>query len=175
VILLVITHSFEGRLNMTDKAIQDNYSEEFAHCYGCGRLNPEGMQIKSYWTGEESVCHFTPKPFSTGGVPGNAYGGLISSLMDCHAAATASAAKLHAEGFSFQDRPPYRFVTASLKVDYLKPTPLGKVLELKARAMEIFPRKVVVAVTLSAEGELCAKGECIMVQLPEDKGKAWAR
>jgi acyl-coenzyme A thioesterase PaaI-like protein len=160
---------------MRDQAIQDFYPEEFSHCYGCGRLNPEGMQIKSYWNGEESLCHFTPEARFKGGIPGFAYGGLISSLIDCHAAATACAAKLQAEGFSLKDRTPNRFVTASLKVDYLKPTPLEKVLELKGRAMEISNRKVVVAVTLSAAGELCAKGECIMVQMPEPKGKPGER
>ena len=154
---------------MTDKAIQDYYPEEFAHCYGCGPLNTEGMQIKSYWHGEESTCQFTPKACYSGGFPGNAYGGLISSLIDCHAAATATAAKLKDDGFSLEDRPAYRFVTASLKVDYLKPTPLEKVLELKARAVEISGRKVIVSVTLAAGNEICATGECIMVQIPEKK------
>ena len=30
-------------------------------------------------------------------------------------------------------RPPLRFVTASLKVDYLRPTPIDAVLELRGR------------------------------------------
>jgi len=51
--------------------------------------------------------------------------------MDCHSAATASAAKLREDGFSLDDRPLSRFVSASLKVDFLKPTPMGKVLELR--------------------------------------------
>ncbi|MCG6537064.1 MAG: PaaI family thioesterase, partial [Syntrophales bacterium LBB04] len=55
---------------MNGKAFQDYYPDEFAHCYGCGRLNQEGMQIKSYWDGEESVCRYTPKPHYTGGFPG---------------------------------------------------------------------------------------------------------
>jgi acyl-coenzyme A thioesterase PaaI-like protein len=159
----------EKRLECTmpDKAVQDCYPEEFAHCYGCGRLNREGMQIKSYWDGKECVCHYKPRPYYTGGFPGFSYGGLISSLIDCHSAATASAAKLQAEGFTLNDRPPSRFVTASLKVDFLKPTPIDKVLELKGRAKEISDRKVIVAVTLSAEGEMCAKGEAVMVKLPD--------
>ena len=154
---------------MNDKAIQDYYPEEFAHCYGCGPLNQEGMQIKSYWNGEESICHYTPKACYSGGFPGNAYGGLISSLIDCHAAATATAAKLKDDGYSLEDRPAYRFVTASLKVDYLKPTPLETVLVLKAKAVEISNRKVIVSVTLSAENEVCATGEGIMVQIPEEE------
>ena len=152
---------------MMVKAFQDYYPDEFAHCFGCGRLNQEGLQIKSYWDGEESVCHYTPKPFYTGGFPGYVYGGFIASLIDCHGAATASAAKLRAEGFSLNDRPISRFVSASLKVDYLKPTPIGKVLELRGRVKEIKGRKVIVSVTLSAEGEIRAKGEVLLVQIPE--------
>ena len=152
---------------MMVKAFQDYYPDEFAHCFGCGRLNQEGLQIKSYWDGEESVCHYMPKPFYTGGFPGYVYGGFIASLIDCHGAATASAAKLRAEGFSLDDRPISRFVSASLKVDYLKPTPIGKVLELRGRVKEIKGRKVTVTVTLSAEGEIRAKGEVLLVQIPE--------
>ncbi|MGA3209627.1 MAG: PaaI family thioesterase [Syntrophales bacterium] len=152
---------------MALRAFQDYYPDEFAHCFGCGRLNKEGLQIKSLWDGEESVCHYTPKPFYTGGFPGYVYGGFIASLIDCHGAATASAAKLREEGFSPDDRPISRFVSASLKVDYLKPTPMGPVLEIRGRVKEIKGRKVTVSVTLSAEGEIRAKGEVIMVQLPE--------
>jgi acyl-CoA thioesterase FadM len=74
---------------------------------------------------------------------------------------------LREEGFSPDDRPISRFVSASLKVDYLKPTPMGPVLEIRGRVKEIKGRKVTVSVTLSAEGEIRAKGEVIMVQLPE--------
>jgi len=149
------------------KAIQDDYPDEFAHCYGCGRLNPEGLHIKSYWDGEECVSHYTPKPYYTGGVPGFAYGGFIASLLDCHNSATASAAQLRETGFPAEQRPPSRFVAASLKVDFLKPTPMGKVLELRGKAKEIKGRKVVVTVTLSAEGEVRARGESVLVQLTE--------
>lgn len=152
---------------MEKKAFQDYYLDEFAHCYGCGRLNQEGLHIKSYWDGEESVCHYTPQPYYSGGVPGFAYGGIIASLIDCHSAATASAAKLREEGFALGEKPLPRFVAASLKVDYLKPTPLGVTLELRGRIVEIKGRKVTVSVTLSAEGVICAKGEEILVQLQD--------
>ncbi len=151
---------------MTTKAFQDYYPDDYSHCYGCGRLNKDGFQIKSYWDGEESVCHFTPEGCYSGGVPGNVYGGLIGSLMDCHAAATAAAARLREDGFSLGDRPLSRFVTAALKVDFLKPTPMGSVLELRGKVKEIKSRKVVVTVTLSAEGTVRAHGEAVMVQLP---------
>ena len=152
---------------MSTKAVQDYYRDEFAHCFGCGRLNKDGLQIKSHWDGEESVCHLMPKPYFTGGYPGYLYGGLIASLIDCHSAATASAAKLREGGFSLDEQPLSRFVTASLKIDYLKPTPMGKALELRGRIKEIIKRKVIVNVELSSEGEIRAKGEVILVQLPE--------
>jgi len=152
---------------MADKPFQDYYPDEFAHCYGCGRLNQDGLKIKSYWDGEESVCHYTPKSCYTGGVPGFAYGGIIASLIDCHGAATASAAKLKEEGVALGEKPLPRFVAASLKVDYLKPTPLGVTLELRGRIIEIKGRKVTVSVTLSAEGVLCAKGEEMLVQIKD--------
>ena len=41
-------------------AFQDYYPENLAVCYGCGRLNEHGYQIKSHWDGDESVCTFLP-------------------------------------------------------------------------------------------------------------------
>jgi acyl-coenzyme A thioesterase PaaI-like protein len=152
---------------MAVKAFQDYYQDEFAHCFGCGRLNQDGLQIKSYWDGEESVSHYTPKACYTGGSTEYFYGGIICALIDCHSGATASAAKLRAEGFSLGDIPLTRFVTASLKVDFLKPTPMGKLIEVRGRVIEIKNRKIIVSTTLSSAGEIRAKGEAIMVQHPE--------
>ena len=153
---------------MYEKAFQDYYPDNYSHCYGCGRLNQDGMQLKSYWDNEETVCHYTPKSYHSGGLPGNIYGGLIASLIDCHSAASAMAGKMREENYTADDRRPVpRFVTASLKVDYLKPTPMGTVLEIRGRIKEIKPRKVIVSTTLFAEGEIRAKGEVVMVQLTE--------
>ena len=58
-------------------------------------------------------------------------------------------------------------MTASLRVDYLKPTPLGVPLTVRAKVEEIKGRKVVVSATLSAEGVVCARGEVVAVQMPE--------
>jgi len=145
---------------MSETAIQDLYQEDFANCYGCGRNNSHGLQLKSYWQGEECVCHFTPGPHYTGGVPGFLYGGMIASLIDCHGAATAAAAKARQSG-----EPVARFVTVSLTVDYLKPTPLGVELSIRGQATEIKGRKVTVKLELLAGETLCATGRVITVQL----------
>lgn len=152
---------------MTKKAFQDYYPDHFSHCYGCGRLNEHGMQIKSYWEGEEAVCIHTPKVCYTGGAPGHVYGGLIASLIDCHAMGTAAAAKYRAENRELGTEPALRFVTASLHVNYLLPTPMGGHLEIRARAREIKGRKVIVEARLIAGGKVCATGEVVAVQVPE--------
>jgi len=153
---------------MSDKkAIQDFYTEQMSHCYGCGRLNDHGLKIKSFWDGTESYCTFKPKPFHTA-FPGFVYGGLIASLIDCHATGTAAAAAYQAEGREMDSEPNLRFVTASIHVDYLKPTPIDTILELRGRIKEIKGKKVTVDVSLSAKGEVCAKGEIIAVKIPEN-------
>jgi acyl-coenzyme A thioesterase PaaI-like protein len=147
------------------KAFQDFYPSDLSHCYGCGSANAHGHQLKSYWDGEESVAEFHPKPYHTA-IPGYVYGGLIASLIDCHGTGTAAAAAYRAEGRAMGTEPPFRFVTASLRVDYLRPTPLGPPLVVRGRVKEIKGRKVVVEATLSAEGEICARGEVVAVQMP---------
>jgi acyl-coenzyme A thioesterase PaaI-like protein len=145
---------------MHELPIQDHYAEEFANCYGCGRNNPHGLQLKSRWDGDECVCHHTPKDHYTGGVPGFLYGGMIASLIDCHGAATAAAAKARETG-----EPIGRFVTARLEVDYKKPTPLGVELEIRGKTVDIKGRKVTVDLRLLAGETVCATGRVIMVQI----------
>lgn len=151
---------------MTEKAFQDHYPDNLSYCYGCGRLNEHGLQIKSYWDGEETVCIFQPKPYHIA-VPGYVYGGLIASLIDCHCTGTAAAAAYRAEGRAMGTEPALRFLTASLHVDYLRPTPLGVPLEVRATIKEIKGRKVVVSATVAAEEQVFARGEIVAIKVPE--------
>ena len=63
--------------------------------------------------------------------------------------------------------PALRFLTGSLHVEYLRPTPLGVPLEVRGRVKEIKGRKVTVSATVSAKGEMCARGEVVAIQMPE--------
>lgn len=145
---------------------QDYYPDDLSHCYGCGRLNEHGLQIKSAWDGEETVAYVTPRPYHTA-IPGYVYGGLLASLIDCHGTGTAAAAGYRAEGRPLGSEPPLRYVTASLQVNYLRPTPLGGVLEVRGRVKEVKGRKVVVEAWIVAGGEVCVRGEVVAVQMPE--------
>ncbi|MDN5864374.1 MAG: PaaI family thioesterase [Gammaproteobacteria bacterium] len=151
------------------RAIQDFYPEDFSHCFGCGRLNEHGYRIKSHEDGDAVVLRFDPEPYQLS-VPGFTYGGLIASLIDCHAMATAAAATYRAEGREPGTEPPLRFVTARLQVDYLKPTPICP-LEIRARAREVGARKVLVDAELRAGGEVTARGDVVAVRLPDTMRK----
>ncbi len=149
------------------KAFQDYYPDHLAYCYGCGRLNEHGYHIRSFWDGEESVAYFTPQPYHIA-VPGYVYGGLLASLIDCHGTGTAAAAAYRAAGRTMDTEPALRFLTASLHVEYLKPTPLGVQLEIRGRPKEVKGRKVVVEEWIIARGEITVRGEVVAVQVPDE-------
>jgi len=151
---------------MPQKAFQDFYPDHMAHCYGCGRLNEHGHQIKSFWDGDESVCHFQPKPYHIA-IPGYVYGGLLASLIDCHGTGTAAAAAYRAEDRAMDTDPALRFLTASLHVDYLKPTPLGPVLEIRGKVKEVKSRKAVIEEWIAVDGLVTVRGEVVAVQVPD--------
>ncbi|MDI9612821.1 MAG: PaaI family thioesterase [Acidobacteriota bacterium] len=147
---------------MNRRAVQDDYPDDMSHCYGCGRLNPGGLQIKSRREEDEMVARFRPEPGHTS-MPGFVYGGLLASLVDCHAMAVATDAASRArpeEGIE-------RFVTASLEVHYLRPTPIGVELEIRGKIEELKGRKAVVSVRILAGGVECVRGRVVGVRLPE--------
>jgi acyl-coenzyme A thioesterase PaaI-like protein len=151
---------------LEERAFQDYYPDILAHCHGCGRLNRTGHRIRSFWDGEESVCRFTPGPGHTS-VPGYVYGGLLASLIDCHGTGTAAAAAYRSENRAMDTSPPLRFLTASLHVDYLKPTPLGVTLEVRGKVGEISGRKVTIDEWILANGVTTVRGKVVAVQVPE--------
>ncbi|MCP3940290.1 MAG: PaaI family thioesterase [Desulfobacteraceae bacterium] len=151
---------------MIDKAFQDYYPDELSHCYGCGRLNDHGLQLKSYWDKDESVALFQPEKKHMA-IPGFVYGGLIASLIDCHCTGTAAAAAYKEQGRSMNTDPGLRFVTASLHVDYLAPTPLASQLEIRGIVTQITPKKIIIKAKVIAEGKVCATGKVVAVPLPK--------
>jgi len=148
-------------------AIQDLYPEDFAHCFGCGKDNSHGHQLKSFVQGDEVIAHFTPAPHHVS-VPGFVYGGLLASLVDCHAMAAAAAAAELAAGRRIGEGQVARYVTAALRVEYLKPTPLGGELEIRGRVTEQSEKKAVVALTVSVSGTITVSGEAIAVRMPKN-------
>ncbi len=146
-------------------AIQDLYPDDFAHCYGCGRLNPDGLHIRTAWDGREGTARLLPRAQHVA-LPGFVYGGLIASLIDCHGIGTAAAAAMAAAGLRPGQDPSPRYVTAHLDVDFLRPTPAGVELVIRAWPTEVAARKVIVEASVSADGSECARGRVVAVPMP---------
>lgn len=146
-------------------ALQDLYPDDFAHCYGCGRLNTHGLHVRTEWQDGEGVARYQPAPFHIA-LPGFVYGGLIASLADCHAIATAAGASMLAAGEVPGRDPTPRFVTASLKIDFLRPTPVGVELLLRSRPVEVGERKVLVELNVYADAVECARAQVVAVRAP---------
>ena len=142
---------------------QDQFPDDFVHCFGCGRDNPFGLQIKSTWEGDTAVCRFTPQPYHTA-YPGVVNGGILATLIDCHGVGTAAAHAYRASGRAVGEGADPRMVTASLHVDYLRPTPLGP-LELRARIVDETDRRTHVEVEVHAGGQVCARGRVVVARL----------
>lgn len=158
------------------QAIQDEYPEDFAWCYGCGRLHQSGNHFRTGWTeeGDKTITVYTPDPEYTA-LPGFVYGGLLASLVDCHGTGSAALALHRKNGHQPGDGiDPPRFVTASLKVDFLKPTPLGANIPLKVigTVEEIHPKRWKVYADVYANGEICVKGEVDAVVMPKSMQQA---
>jgi len=147
-------------------AVQDFYPDDAAHCYGCGRLNDAGHQLRTFWDGDETVTRFTPLPHHTA-IPGYVYGGLVASVLDCSGTGSASLAMLRREGREIGDGLSPRYVTAALHVNFLKPTPLGPELVVRGVIKEITDRKVIVDEELSADGVVTATGSVVAVRMPD--------
>ncbi len=163
---------------MNEQAFQDLYPEELSHCYGCGKNNHDGHQLKSYWQhidkddllASTTVARFTPSDVYTA-LPGFVYGGMTASLIDCHGTGSASAMAYLSQGREMGTSPILRFVTGALNVSFLAPTPQGVELELVGRFSEVKDRKITVDITLSAGDVVCSKGQVIAILMPESMAK----
>ncbi|MGG4178916.1 PaaI family thioesterase [Virgibacillus pantothenticus] len=152
---------------METKAIQDIYPEDYAWCYGCGRRNETGLHLKTVWDGEKTVTTYTPREEHIA-IPGFVYGGLLASLIDCHGTGSASMTLHKKNGHVIGDgaQAP-RFVTASLKVDFMKPTSHGAELKAIGVVEELHPKKFKVITEVYAGEVCCAKGEVIAAVMPD--------
>ncbi|MFX0168549.1 MAG: PaaI family thioesterase [Candidatus Hodarchaeota archaeon] len=149
---------------MNKRAIQDQWPEPDSMCYGCGRNNEQGLQLKSYWAGNETVATWQAKPYHLA-FPGALCGGVIATLIDCHATNTANAAAYKAEGDEIGSKPLKGYVTGSLSVKYLRPTPVDQPVTLRARVKEIKGRKITVTCSLYSNEIECATGEVVAIQV----------
>lgn len=152
-------------MDIHTKALQDLVTPD-GICFGCGPKNPHGLQIKSYWAEDNVhvITSYTPDERYTGW-PELVYGGLISCLVDCHSNWAVMANHYRAEGRAAGTLPRLDCVTGTLGVKYLKPTPMGVELSLKARVEGKLSRATRVVCEVYAAGVLTALGDSIFVRV----------
>ena len=146
-----------------ERAMQDVIK---VHCFGCGALNERGLQIKSYWESDDVVCRWQPQAHHIG-YPGILYGGLIAAVVDCHCMWTATAHAYRRAGEEMRaGGARHMYVTAALKVNYRRPVPIDRPVELRARIAEFADRKVSVLCDVLSDGGLAADAEVLAVRAP---------
>ncbi len=100
-------------------------------CFGCSASSPIGLRLRFRRRGDTVTArHAIAEHFH--GAPGIAHGGIVATLLD----ETSCAAV-----FFVQER---FVVTGELAVRYLRPCPVGRPLEVSARATGGHPRYAVV-------------------------------
>ncbi len=146
---------------MSEELIQNQWPEEGTFCWGCGKNNEHGLQLKSYWKDEESIATWVPKEYHMA-FPGILNGGIIATLIDCHGTGTANAAAHKAADGSNQH---FMYVTGGISLKYLRPTPINKPITLRAKITELSEKKIKVACDLYSEDMKCATGEVLAVRV----------
>ena len=151
----------------SELAIQDLIYHN--NCYGCGTDNDKGLQIKSYWRDELTThCRFTAQPHHSAGPLKYLNGGIIATVIDCHAVCTATAKAYLEEGRAVGNGEKIWFVTGKLDLNYLKPTILSKEILVTAHIEEVKEKKIVLMCELFSEGEVCVKANVIAVRVPNN-------
>jgi acyl-coenzyme A thioesterase PaaI-like protein len=147
--------------------MEESFQEQSSvlHCHGCGADNEKGLQIRSYWDGDEAVCEWRPESHHCGGSKQIVNGGIIATLIDCHSLNLAIAHAYKSEGRPIGSAPKIGYVTGNLNVSYLRPSPIDEALRLRAKILKIEGRKTWVSCTLSAAGEIRATGEVLGIRV----------
>src|SRR5512139_1975742 len=148
---------------MEEQAFQDQIPDNF--CYGCGPRNEQGLRIKSFWDGDESLSTFVPHAYHTAGPKQILNGGIIATIVDCHCLCTAIADSYRRENRPIGTSPQIWCATASLKIEYLRPVPLDRPVTLRARVDEAGPKRTKLFCSVFSEGQECAKGEVLAVRV----------
>ena len=138
------------------------------HCWGCGADNPDGLHLKSAWDGAEAVARWTPSPAHAAGPLHVVNGGIIATLLDCHGVCTAIADAYRREGRPIGSDPDIWFATTSMRVDYLRPTPIDAELELRASIHQSPGDRAAVGCTLTAGGKERARAVVESVRVPDE-------
>lgn len=139
-------------------------------CFGCGNQHPDGLKIKSFWDGEQSICLWQSQDYYRGW-KGLLNGGILATVVDCHCMGTAMAAAYRAENRELDSLPVYRYATGTLSVKYLLPTPTDTEIEIKTQILEIKGKKVVMKCEIFANNLKTAEADVVALRVFDSSQK----
>lgn len=144
------------------KYIQDYMKENV--CFGCGKDNAEGLQIKSYWEDNLCICEWQSEE-KYQGWKNLMNGGILATLIDCHTIGTALSYAYRSENRVYDSEPVYRYATGTIHVKYLKPTPNDQPVKLIARVTDAKARKITIECTVWVNTIKTAEAEVIAIRV----------
>jgi acyl-coenzyme A thioesterase PaaI-like protein len=146
-------------------SLQDRYAPA-GRCFGCGPANPAGLHIASRPTDDDPavlVARFVPRPEHEA-FAGVVNGGILGTLLDCHANWTASWHLMRARG---ADRPPTT-VTLEYAIRMRRPTPSDRPIDLSARVVDAADDRATVEAEIRSDGIVTASGSGTFVAVRPD-------
>ena len=139
-----------------DEIIERIPKLEDNNCFACGNANPVGLNLSFYRQGEY-VCSDITVERNYEGWENMAHGGIVSTLLD----EVMSWAVLYFRRIFF--------VTRTIKIKYLRPVPLYRLLTVKARLIEGQNRRICKARGLIQDEDenVLARGEATFAILSD--------
>jgi acyl-coenzyme A thioesterase PaaI-like protein len=138
---------------VTDPSLQRRYSPD-SRCFGCGPANEHGLRIESHEAGEvDGELRATWQPLPQHAAFDNVLnGGIIGTLLDCHANWTAAMRLMRDRGLAG----PPGCVTADYSIRLRRPTPVDRPVQLRAWPVETGGDRVVVDAEVLVDGIITA-------------------
>lgn len=144
-----------------------DYIQDHMHgnvCFGCGKDNHEGLQIKSYFEDQLSICEWMPEE-KHNGWKGVLCGGIMAVLIDCHCICTAIAHAHKLESLPLESNKYITYATGTMTIKYLKPAYNDQPVVLKAYIKEVKGRKIVVGCDAFTDGIKTTEAEVIAIRI----------
>jgi len=143
---------------VTEPSLQRRFSPD-SRCFGCGPANEQGLRIESHEAdgnahGEaagELRAVWQPLPHHAA-FDNVLNGGIIGTLLDCHANWTAAMHLMHERGLAG----PPGCVTTDYAVRLRRPTPVDRSVHLRAWPIETSGDRVVVDAEVAVDGIITA-------------------
>jgi acyl-coenzyme A thioesterase PaaI-like protein len=148
-----------------EASLQERFASE-SHCFGCGPANPIGLHVGSRPDSADTtvlVAEWQPDRDHEA-FDGVVNGGILGTLLDCHANWTAAWTLMRARG---AERPPTT-VTLEYAIRLRRPTPSDGPVRIRAHAVETSDDRATIEAEIEAGGVVTATGRGIFVAVKPD-------